>query len=127
MKPKQYNFSHFSISHSQDCICCVINKTSAVGIDVEKIKSLSENIIQKYNLKQSKISPITSWTQKEAVLKVNPDNTLHDLKNIKLEDNSALFKSQRYHLKSFSLGKEFTMSIASAERHSKIKLKRVYF
>ena len=126
-KPVLYNASYFSISHSENCICCVISKTSAIGIDVEKIRFLSAKIINRYHLKQEKISPVTAWTRKEAVLKVYPEDSLSELKEIQLKDNAAAFKDRHYFINSFTLEKNFTMSIARLQPNTKIKIKRVYF
>jgi len=126
-KPIQYNASHFSISHSQTCICCVISKSSAIGIDVERIRSLSEKITNKYQLKQANHSPITGWTQKEAILKVYPEDNLTELKDIKLTATGADFKDRHYYINSQNLEQKFAMSIASTQPNSKIKIKRVYF
>lgn len=127
---------HFSISHSQSCICCAISKNKMVGIDVEKIRALSLNLINKYQLHQNNIgnntAPITRWTQKEAIFKVIGESKLHELKDItinqdKLNQASALFKNRQYHINSFTLDKKYTMSIASLQPNTKIKIKRVYF
>lgn len=126
-KPALYNAIPFSISHSHDCIVCVISNNAMVGIDIEKIRPLSTSIIKKYQLKQPAISAITAWTQKEAVLKVYPEDTLTQLKEIQLQDNAAHFKQRRYYLNSFNLEKKFTMSIARTQPNTKIKIKRVYF
>jgi len=129
------DIGHFSISHSQNCICCVISKNKPVGIDVERIRPLSPRLIDKYQLGQSnirnpidnKISPITSWTQKEAIFKVIGEHQLHELKHIIVKQGSTTFKDHQYHVNSFTLNNKYIMSIASLHPNTKIKIKRVYF
>ena len=120
-------FSHFSISHSHNCICCVISKHKRIGIDVEKDRPLATNIITKYQLGLDKLSPIRAWTQKEAVFKVYGDKTLSSLKQIQLDGKQAKFNNQRYYVNSFKLDKDYQMSVASLQPNTKIKIKRVYF
>ena len=120
-------FTHFSISHSDNCICCVISKHKRVGIDVEKDRPLTANLIAKYQLGLNKLSPIRAWTQKEAVFKVYGDKTLSSLKQIQLDGKQAKFNNQRYYVNSFKLYKNHQMSVASLQPNTKIKIKRVYF
>ena len=126
-KPYIRNLSAFSITHSQQCIACAISPHSAIGVDVEKIRKLSSNVINKYRLHSDHISPITAWTQKEAVLKVDPANNLAEVKNIVLNKRTATFKQCRYYINSFTLENNYAVSIASKQPNSKIKIKRVYF
>lgn len=126
-KPELHNGCFFSISHSQECICCALSNNTAIGIDVEKTRPLTASIISKYQLKHNDILPITAWTQKEAVLKVFPGNKLSELKDIDLSGNTAFFKNRLYHLKSFDIAKKFTLSIARTQANTNIKIKRVYF
>ncbi len=126
-KPELYNGWHFSISHSHNCICCVISKNSPVGIDVEKIRELPINLAKKYQLQQPNISAIVAWTRKEAVLKVHSEDKLGELKEINLIDNLAHFKNRQYHINSFTLEKKYSISIARNQPNTKIKIKRVYF
>lgn len=126
-KPTLHNLKPFSISHSHNCIACAISNNAMVGIDVEKTRPLSASIIKKYQLQQPTISAITAWTQKEAVLKVYPEDTLAELKEIQLTNNTANFKQRHYFINSFKLEKIFALSIASTQPNTKIKIKRVYF
>ena len=119
--------SHFSISHSRQCVCCVVSKNKPVAIDVEYIRSLPTNLVQKHQLKNRNTAPITVWTQKEAVLKMTATNKLNELKHIKLDKNKAHFKNQDYYIQSFSLFPQYTMSIASTRPITKPEIKRVYF
>lgn len=131
-KPYVYQGSHFSISHSKQCICCVVSKNQRVGIDVEKIRPLTANLIKKHRLKNSNgennnIPPITVWTQKEAILKVMTNNKLNELKKIDINNGKAIFKNESYLVKSFHLPPKYTMSVASVQTITKLKIKRVYF
>ena len=126
-KPYIRNSSAFSITHSQQCIACAISPHSAIGVDVEKIRNLSSSVINKYHLQSDDISPITAWTQKEAVLKVDPSNNWSEVKNIVLNKGTANFKQSRYYINSFTLENNYAVSVASKQPNSKIKIKRVYF
>ncbi len=131
-KPYVRQGSYFSISHSKQCICCVVSKTHSVGIDVEKDRPLTESLIKKYHLTgnhsdKNNAGAIMVWTQKEAVLKVCANNKLSELKQVVIEQNKAHFKKHCYRLKSFSLPQKYTMSIASTQAITKLKIKRVYF
>jgi len=126
-KPYIPQASHFSISHSKQCICCVISKNQNVGIDVEKNRPLAVSIIKKYALDNSRHTPISVWTQKEAILKVSPNNKLSELKIIQIKNNQSIFKNQAYTVKSFLLDSKYSMSIASTQVITKLKIKRVYF
>lgn len=122
-----YSFGHFSISHSHNCVCCVIGNNKSVGIDVEKVRPLASNLIKKYQLAQNNVSAITTWTQKEAIFKVFGEDKLPELKQIKIKHGSAVFKNRQYYINSFKLDDIYTMSIASLQPNTKIKIKRVYF
>jgi len=131
-KPYLRHGSHFSISHSQQCICCVLSKNQSVGIDIEKIRPLAANLIKKHRLKNNNggnnnTHPITVRTQKEAILKVAADNKLNDLKKIDINNGKARFKNESYVVKSFRLAQKYTMSVASTQSITKLKIKRVYF
>ncbi len=131
-KPYIHQGSHFSISHSKQCICCVVSNNQPVGIDIEKIRPLTASLVKKYCLKNNNgqnndTAPITVWTQKEAILKVHADNTLNELKQIDIYNNKAYFKNQSYRVQSFRLAQKYTMSIATTQPITKLKIKRVYF
>ena len=126
-KPHIPNQLHFSISHSEQCICCVISKTGEVGIDTEKTRPLSVSLVEKYQLDQPGSSAIKNWTRKEAVLKVDDTNKLHAINNIQLNLQDALFNNTRYYTKSFFIRPHFYLSVASKQAITKTILKRVYF
>lgn len=131
LRASNFSIGHFSISHSQNCICCVISESKKVGIDVERIRPLSLNLIEKYQLTQNspsdKLSPISVWTQKEAIFKVFGEDKLHELKQIKIQHGVSVFKDHQYHVDTFILEDKYSMSIASLQPNTKVKIKRVYF
>lgn len=98
-----------------------------VGIDIEKIRPLAANLIKKYQLDQKPLYPISAWTQKEAVFKVIGEDNLNAIKQIQLHTNGATFKGRQYFINSLKLTNQYTMSIASLQPNTKIKVKRVYF
>ncbi len=126
-KPYVSQGGHFSISHSKRCICCIVSRNQSVGIDVEKVRPVTDRLVKKYHLKSNTSDPIKVWTQKEAVLKVAADNSLNELGQIEIMGDHAHFKTHDYRVKSFSLPDKYIMSIAITQAITKLKIKRVYF
>jgi len=126
-KPYIRQKNYFSISHSQNCVCCAFSQNQPVGLDVEKIRSLGNSLIKKYQLSKKGVQPITCWTQKEAVLKVYPQDNLNEIREIQLYANTAKLKNRHYFIRSFKTEQHYTMSVATTQPITKLKIKRVYF
>ncbi|MBQ7039647.1 MAG: 4'-phosphopantetheinyl transferase superfamily protein [Clostridia bacterium] len=75
---KERNDIDISISHSENIVACAVSK-SPVGIDIQKIKEVSDSLIKRIcseeevneisNSSDPVSSFINTWTKKEAILK----------------------------------------------------------
>ena len=116
---------YFSISHSDDFVCVAISNSS-VGVDIEKVKTIDDNLDKKILTeteletykKLDKIEKnnflLTAWTGKESVYKKLDSKTFNPSK-IELAD---------YSVKSYNLSvdkSEFLLSVCSE------KINVIYF
>ncbi|GKU25883.1 4'-phosphopantetheinyl transferase family protein [Clostridium folliculivorans] len=86
---------HFNISHSFNCIACVISDTYAVGIDVEKIRIFNpyaakkvcttEEIKKIYSSSNPDRVFFKFWTLKESYIKAIGKGLSHPMKDINFE------------------------------------------
>ena len=96
----------FNISHSNGLVALAINDTHEIGLDVEKIRSINENLINKVCSKDE-IDYINSdknffeiWTAKEAYLKMTGLGiisnlnliTILPLNSLKIVENCSVFE-----------------------------------
>ena len=107
----------FNISHSGDKAVCAFG-TSEIGVDIEKIKPLSERLMDKIALpsERAKISAakqiVRLWTRKEALAKCVGEGLGEDIFKTDLSEDVVRYSGMTYRLKSFELG-EYMLSVCT--------------
>ena len=107
----------FSISHSNELVCCVASKDK-VGLDVEKIRTVNFDIMplvfteDEINYVQDKTSNKNQaffeiWTRKESFVKIIGKGLTFPLKDVNLIQNNKLvddlnINGDKYYFKRFS-------------------------
>jgi 4'-phosphopantetheinyl transferase len=128
IKLDQYNRPYlnseidFNIAHSDAYVICAISKSTKLGVDIEKIKPieiddfnifLSETELKE--LLKSK-TPLTSYfdlfTQKEAVSKAIGIGLEISLPDIKIRNNVAVCKKEKWNLVKLAIDKDYKAHIA---------------
>jgi|GEM_PF-715231 Phosphopantetheinyl transferase len=88
-----HNYTHFNISHSGNYTVCAFSDV-AVGIDIEKIRPISQRVIDRFLNGCSQSEAISKWTQRESFGKMTGngfndtryDEIPHMFKEYKLDD-----------------------------------------
>ena len=107
----------FNIAHSEDFAVCAFG-TSEIGVDIEKIKPLSERILDKISLpsERAKIYAakqiVKLWTRKEALSKCLGSGIGKHIFKTDLSEEQIRYDGMTYRLKSFELG-EYMLSVCS--------------
>lgn len=107
----------FNISHSGDKTVCAFG-TNEIGVDIEKIKPLSEKLMDKIALpgERAKISAakqiVRLWTRKEALAKCVGEGLGEEIFKTDLSEDVVRYRGMTYRLKSFELG-EYMLSVCS--------------
>lgn len=95
---QKYPGVHYNISHSYNCVACVISDKYAVGIDVERIRIFSPYVARKVctpdELQRIYSNPnpdrefFRHWTLKESYIKAIGIGLSYSMKNISFQINS---------------------------------------
>ena len=107
----------FNISHSGEKAVCAFG-TSEIGVDIEKIKPLSERLMDKISLpsERAKISAakqiVRLWTRKEALAKCVGEGLGEEIFKTDLSEDTVRYRGETYRLKSFEIG-EYMLSVCT--------------
>ena len=107
----------FNISHSGEKAVCAFGKNE-IGVDIEKIKPLSERLMDKIALpnERAKISAanqiVRLWTRKEALAKCVGEGLGEEIFKTDLSEDVVRYGGMTYRLKSFELG-EYMLSVCT--------------
>ena len=103
IKPYDENLGlHFNISHTDNCICAVISDKK-VGIDVENIKYIKPELIDKIKsnseeyIYSSNESNTLFWTQKESIIKMLGKSVL-SMNKIDIKDFNTVSKMNKKYI-----------------------------
>ena len=119
----------FNISHSADMAVCAFG-TSEIGVDIEKIKPISDRLMEKFALpsERAKISAakqiIRLWTRKEALAKCIGTGLGEEIFGTDLSEDIVRCNGMTYRLKSFEIG-EYMLSVCSEFDFPPEKTKKV--
>lgn len=98
-KPKIENYNHikFNISHSNDVVAIALSSECNIGIDIEKIKSFSKNVVGKFfshdekrmidrlSIEEKNYAFYRLWTMKESFIKANGEGIFNtNLSNVSM-------------------------------------------
>jgi 4'-phosphopantetheinyl transferase len=134
----------FNISHSGDMVCCIVSNSMKIGIDIELHREVSAAMLKKFTLQNDgelktnvdKHDFFKLWTKNEAIIKAANQGSIHNMKEIKLEQNGGFYQGEfwtTYPIKIISVAdnKEYTCHIACSETINsneidQIKPKQIY-
>lgn len=120
----------FNISHSGDFVCCIASDNFKVGVDIEKPRYVRPAILNKFlpnaltkNKEENQRRFFELWTKNEAIIKASNSGSIHNMKEIKLEDEGGYYQDQfwfTYPIKIMSTeyDKEYTCHIACSKKIS---------
>jgi 4'-phosphopantetheinyl transferase len=127
---------HFNISHSGNLILCAISDNAPIGVDVEKIKpkildhfksyftdqewhdiTINDNSVKRFH---------ELWTRKEALIKADGRGLSIDLSSFSCLGNNEQIKGQNWHVKNFTIDKDYTCAIAN-KNNDPIQLIKIEF
>lgn len=107
----------FNIAHSDEMAVCAFG-TSEIGVDIEKIKPLSEKLLSRISLpsERAKISAakqiVKLWTRKEALAKCLGTGVGESVYKTDLSEDVISLDGTVYRLKSFEVG-EYMISVCT--------------
>lgn len=112
----------FNISHSVNMILAVSSKTTQLGVDVEKIKTL-KNLNFKRVLSARELLDIAEtpelffdfWSKKEAVVKAANTTGLARMHDVSLNEDKAVLDGSTWYLKRIELDDQYAVNMASSE------------
>ena len=119
----------FNISHSGNIVCCVVSDTLKVGIDIEKHRQVHTGTLNKFSPEASNFNSehehyqhfFNVWTKNEAIIKAANSGSLHNMKDITLNDNGGHYLNKfwaTYPVEVISAedNNEYTCHIACSEK-----------
>jgi len=122
---------HFNISHSHDCGLIAISPNREVGIDIEKIKELSDmNSLAEYTFSRREVKFYKRsenklqcfyhiWTQKEAIVKASGEGLSLGLKEWSIDPYkdkySLIVKKNSFTVQKLELTEGYAAAIALRE------------
>jgi len=115
----------FNISHSGNCVICVISENMEVGIDTENIRELEYDHFfklfsaEEWQLISDSSNPLHTfykfWTIKESVIKAEGSGLSIPLKKIRIKnDRLAVHKDKEWNIINLGIFKDNCTSLASA-------------
>lgn len=123
----------FNISHSGEVIVGTCISNAIIGIDTEILQNKQHKLSSRFMTKEemafvgdSEERFLSLWTQKEALIKVDPKGRLMQLKNIQIDNNNntGRINNRQYHLHPFKISKSTFTHIACSKP---IDLNKVIF
>ena len=119
-----HNFD-FNISHSDQYAVCAFSEKYSLGIDIEKIKPISIELLQHFfnqdewaemqgneNLQESFYR---LWTKKEAIVKADGRGFNIPLKEIIIRNNQGFVERVKWFLQEIPLDQNYIMHVATNE------------
>lgn len=113
----------FNISHSGGYVLCAVAEEGKVGIDIEKIRSISLTDF-KAHFRSEEWREITEslrpserffeyWTLKESIIKANGNGLSIPLTEILHHDNKALLYSESWYVRKICIDKDYKCHLAT--------------
>ena len=113
---------NFNLSHSGSCVVCAVTDRGSIGVDVEAVKDIDlaafndcVNDGEWSKIQQStdkQIAFFKCWTKKEAVIKADGRGLSIPLRQINLNDESAVLTGKSWYLKTIDLGRPYICHLA---------------
>lgn len=112
----------FNISHSEDCVVCVVSDTCKVGIDIEFQRALDIDDFRSQWTDEEWASILTGdiyagfyqfWARKEAVIKANGKGLGIELGSISVIDDLVSLEGQDWYLSNLDGPKGYSLCLAT--------------
>lgn len=129
----------FNISHTNQCVVCVLSKDFKVGVDIEEIAKIdyeelkeqwTENewaLIKNSHFPEKQFYHF--WTRKEAIIKADGRGLNIPLKDIDVRSDEVFLDPNRWFLREVNLGQKYTVALATSQPISaqEMEIERVSF
>lgn len=136
-KPYIERFYSFNISHSGFIVACALALNARIGIDIEKLRSISLKDVEKTmnDLQWKRILSSRSpnqeffriWTMKEASIKADGKGLSFPLKDILINDAKATINAESWYLTEIDFLPEYCGFIATDIPISRITILKFCF
>jgi 4'-phosphopantetheinyl transferase len=114
----------FSISHSGDAVVLAVTDSGAVGVDIERIRTVEiadyarylpevANLHEKYDAGQVTGMFFDCWTQKEAVLKGAGKGLLAPLEQVAIQEGRALLQDTAWFIQKLPIAEGYCCHVAT--------------
>jgi 4'-phosphopantetheinyl transferase len=127
----------FNITHSGNYVLCALSIKSAIGIDIEEIRSINIEDFKDIFAAQEWNSLISSphpepeffrlWTRKESIAKADGKGITLELNEIDVLSDSVLLNNKTWYLKEIQIDNQYKTCIASDLREPFYDLKKISF
>ncbi len=122
----------FNISHSGSFILIITSTTLKVGVDVEAIRQLKylnfKMVMSADELLEIQQTPqcfFNLWSKKEAVVKAANTVGLARMRDVRLNEDSAMLDEKQWFLKSIELDDQYAINIATSKVVDKLIVKQI--
>jgi phosphopantetheinyl transferase len=120
----------FSITHCTGLVACALSATTAVGIDAEHKRALTETTFRHcFSQREqawagrSSVRCLELWTKKEAAIKCDGDCDLRHLAGVRISRNRARLNARTYALRPLALHPVYTAHLATRETAALVALR----
>jgi 4'-phosphopantetheinyl transferase len=126
----------FSISHSGDAVVLAVTDAGAVGVDIEKIRTVNiedysrylpevANLHEKYDIDRVNDIFFDCWTKKEAVLKGYGQGLLAPLEQVAIKEGTAFFCETTWFIKKLLIDSGYCCHVATDQRLEHVAVENV--
>jgi len=131
-KPRCEAGLDFSISHSGSLVACAVSDEGRIGLDVERVRSVSKVSWRRYltELERARVAADPAvlfelWTRKEAVVKARGRAGIADVPAVALEGRQARLHGERWYLMPLALCADHAACLAAEVEPRALALRRV--
>lgn len=131
-KPKIEAPYEFSLAHCEGMVACAVTRESPVGIDVERLGTLTAGASGLYlgpaERAWASADPArfyALWTRKEAVAKAAGMRGLRDLRAVEIDGTAARANGHAWHTMSLDVGPGFIAHLACTSACPTVDLERL--
>jgi 4'-phosphopantetheinyl transferase len=126
----------FSISHSGEMVVLAVIQSGAVGIDIEKIRTVNiedysrylpevANLHEKYDIDRVNDIFFDCWTKKESVLKGYGQGLLAPLEQVAIKEGTAFFCETTWFIKKLLIDSGYCCHVATDQRLEHVAVENV--
>jgi 4'-phosphopantetheinyl transferase len=127
-----HNCFDFNISHSGSFILIIASTTLKVGVDVEAIRQLKYlnfkmvmSAGELLTIQQTPLYFFDLWSKKEAVVKAADTVGLARMRDVSLNEDSAVLDEKLWFLKSIELDDQYAINMATSKAVDELIVKQI--